>query len=209
MKIKAVIFDLGGVLVRTEFPEVRQQLEKRLGFESGTLDRIVWGGKEWELAQVGRISYEEYWRRVRAALGFSTPQEIADFRREYFSGDRLDGELVSLIEELRPHYKIGLLSNAPDKLEAWLEQDWGIKHLFDAIVYSAKVGLAKPDQRVFHLVLEQLDVAPSEALFIDDFQRNIDAALALGMHAIHFACTTALQSELPRYLACDTEDPPS
>jgi len=206
MTIKAVIFDLGGVLVRTEFPEVRQQLEKRLGFEPGTLDRIVWGGKEWELAQVGRISYEEYWRRVRAALGFSTPQEIADFRREYFSGDRLDDELVDVIKELRPHYRIGLLSNAPDRLEAWLEEEWGIKHLFDAIVYSAKVGLAKPDQSMFHLVLEQLDVAPSEALFIDDFQRNIDAALALGMHAIHFTGTKSLQEELTRYLAWGTED---
>jgi 2-haloacid dehalogenase len=61
---------------------------------------------------------------------------------------------------------------------------------------------------MFHLVLEQLDVAPSEALFIDDFQRNIDAALALGIHAIHFTSTTVLQSELSRYLAYDTEDPP-
>ncbi len=206
MTIKAVIFDLGGVLVRTEFPEVRQQLEKQLEFEPGTLDRIVWGGEEWELAQVGRISYDEYWRRIGAALEFSTPQEIADFRREYFSGDRLDDELVDVIKELRPHYRIGLLSNAPDRLEAWLEEEWGIKHLFDAIVYSAKVGLAKPDQRVFHLVLEQLDVAPSEALFIDDFQRNIDAALTLGMRAIHFTGTKALREELTRYLAWGTED---
>lgn len=123
MTIKAVIFDLGGVLVRTEFPEVRQRLEKKLGFAPGTVDRAVWGGEDWELAQIGRISYEEYWRRVGTALGFSTPQEITDFRREYFSGDRLDQELVSLIKELRPRYRVGLLSNAPDKLETWLEDE--------------------------------------------------------------------------------------
>ena len=206
MVIKAVIFDLGGVLVRTEFPEVRQRLEERLGCAPGTLDRIVWGGETWELAQSGRISYEEYWRRVGDDLGFSTEEEIKDFRREYFSGDRLDQELVSLIEALRPRYKIGLLSNAPDRLDTWLEEEWGIRGLFDSIVYSAKVGLVKPDPSIFHLILEQLDVAPSEALFIDDFPCNIETALALGMQALRFTSTKALKEELRRYVDWDTED---
>jgi epoxide hydrolase-like predicted phosphatase len=206
MAIKAVIFDLGGVLVRTEFPEVRQRLEERLGFGPGTLGRTVWGGKDWELAQIGRISYEEYWKRVGAALGFSTEPEIRDFRREYFSGDRIDEELVSLIKELRPAYKIGLLSNAPDRLGIWLDEEWGIKDLFDSIVYSAKAGLVKPNPSIFHLSLEQLDVAPSEALFIDDYPRNIDAALALGMQAIRFTSTKALKKELRQYVDWSTGD---
>ncbi len=200
MAIKAVIFDLGGVLVRTEFPEVRQRLEERLGFAPGTLGQTVWGGEDWELAQIGRISYEEYWRRVGAALGFSSNEEIKNFRREYFSGDRVDGELVSLIKQLRPRYKIGLLSNAPDRLGIWLDEEWGIKDLFDSIVYSAKVGIVKPDPRMFHLILEQLDVAPSEVLFIDDYPRNIDAALALGMQTIRFTSTKALREQLRNYV---------
>jgi epoxide hydrolase-like predicted phosphatase len=206
MTIKAVIFDLGGVLVRTEFPEVRQRLEERLGFAPGTLGRTVWGGEDWELAQTGRISYEEYWRRVGASLGFSTEQQIRDFRREYFSGDRVDEELVGLIKELRARYRIGLLSNAPDRLGIWLDEEWGIKDLFDSIVYSAKVGLVKPDPTIFHMSLEELNVAPSEALFIDDYPRNIDAALALGMQAIRFTSTRALKEELRQYVDWGTED---
>ncbi len=200
MAIKAVIFDLGGVLVRTEFPEVRQRLEERLGFAPGTLGQTVWGGEDWELAQIGRISYEEYWRRVGAALGFSSNEEIKNFRREYFSGDRVDQGLVGLIRQLRPRYKIGLLSNAPDRLGIWLDEEWGIKDLFDSIVYSAKVGIVKPDPRMFHLILEQLDVAPSEVLFIDDYPRNIDAALALGMQTIRFTSTKALREQLRNYV---------
>ena len=206
MAIKAVIFDLGGVLVRTEFPEVRRQLELQLGFQPGTVDRTIWGSKEWELAQIGALSYEEYWERVGATLGLATPQEIADFRRQYFSGDQVDQELVSLIEELRPRYKIGLLSNAPDRLGTWLENEWGIKHLIDAIVYSAQVGMVKPDQRMFQLILEQLAVEPSEALLIDDYPRNVEAALALGMKAIRFTSTEALQDDLRQYLVRDTGD---
>jgi epoxide hydrolase-like predicted phosphatase len=204
--IKAVIFDLGGVLVRTEFPEVRQRLEKRLGLDSGVLGQIVWGGETWDLAELGHITYEEYWRRVGKALDLRTQEEIRSFRREYFSGDRLDGELVSLIKELRNRHRIGLLSNAPDRLEVWLEENWGIKDLFDAIVYSAKVHVAKPDPSVFHMILKQLAVAPSEALFVDDYPRNIDAALELGMHAIRFTGTKALKQELRRYVTLDTGD---
>jgi epoxide hydrolase-like predicted phosphatase len=206
MAIKAVIFDLGGVLVRTEFPEVRQHLEERLGFPPGTLGQTVWGGENWQLAQIGRISYEEYWRRVGAALGFSTEEDIRDFRREYFSGDRVDEQLVSLIKELRPRYKIGLLSNAPDRLGIWLDEEGGIKDLFDSIVYSAEVGVAKPDHSIFHLSLEQLDVVPSEALFVDDYHRNIDAALALGMQAIRFTSTRTLREEIQQYVDLGRED---
>ncbi len=206
MAIKAVIFDLGGVLVRTEFPEVRQRLEERLGFTPGTLGQMVWGGEDWELAQTGRISYEEYWRRVGAALGFSTEQQIRDFRREYFSGDRVDEELVRLIRELRPCYKIGLLSNAPDRLGIWLDEGWGIRDLFDSIIYSAKAGVTKPDPSIFRLSLAQLGLTPTEALFIDDSSPNIDAALALGMQAIRFTNTKTLKEELRRYVDWGTED---
>jgi epoxide hydrolase-like predicted phosphatase len=206
MAIKAVIFDLGGVLVRTEFPEVRHQLELQLGFQPGTMDRTIWGSKEWELAQIGALTYEEYWNRVGATLGLSTPQEIADFRRQYFSGDRVDQELVGLIEELRPRYKIGLLSNAPDKLDTWLENDWGIVHLFDAIVYSGKVGMVKPDPRIYQLILERLEIQSAEALFVDDYPRNIDAALSLGMAAIRFTSTEALRDDLRQYLVWDAGD---
>jgi epoxide hydrolase-like predicted phosphatase len=206
MAIKAVIFDLGGVLVRTEFPEVRQRLEERLGFAPGTLGRQIWGGETWELAQSGQITYEEYWQRIGSALGLATQEEITSFRREYFSGDRLDEELVGLIEELRGRYKIGLLSNAPDRLETWLAEEWGITDLFDAVVYSAKVHLVKPDPSIFRIILERLDVAPPEAVFIDDYPPNVDAALRLGMQAIRFTSTEALRHDLRSYVDWSAED---
>jgi epoxide hydrolase-like predicted phosphatase len=206
MEIKAVIFDLGGVLVRTEFPQVRHKLARKLGLEPEALDRLIWGREDWDLAQIGAITYDEYWRRAGEALGLSTPDELSDFRREYFSGDRVDQELVGLIRDLRSSYKVGLLSNAPDRLEVWLEEHWDIKHLFHAIVYSAKEGKAKPDPAMFHVILERLDVQPSEALFIDDYPRNVDAALALGIKAIRFTSTDALLGELPRYVSWTAED---
>lgn len=206
MAIRALIFDLGGVIVRTDFPEVRERLENKLGLAPGTLERHIWDGPDWELAELGAITYEEYWRRVGAALGFSTPEETAAFRREYFSGDRVDQGLLALIRDLKARYKIGLLSNAPDTLDDWLDNHTQVKHLFDAVVYSAQVGLAKPDPRVFHLILDKLKVLPSEAIFIDDSLANVEAALALGMTALRFTDTENLKEELRHHVTwCPVE----
>jgi epoxide hydrolase-like predicted phosphatase len=207
MAIKAVIFDLGGVVLRTTSPEVRSRLEDDLHLPTGTLDERIWGGPDWKLAEVGGISYEEYWGRVGASLGLSTPEEIAAFRHEYFSGDHLDQELVDLIRGLRARYKTGLLSNAPDKLGYWLHNRWNIERFFDAVVYSAEVGIAKPDPRIYHLILRRLKVKPSQSVFIDDTPDNVEAAIALGMKAIRFTSTRTLKDELRLYVTWDSGEP--
>lgn len=207
MSIQAVIFDLGGVLLRTSSPEVRARLEEEVGLAPGTLDQHIWGGTDWELAEVGAITYEEYWRRVGSALGLSTPEEISAFRQQYFSGDQIDQELIELLRELRTRYKIGLLSNAPDTLGRWLEENWQVKDVFDAIVYSADVRLVKPDPRIYGLILEQLHVQPSQALFVDDSPENVEAAAALGIMALRFTDTGTLTEDLREYLVWGLEEP--
>jgi len=206
MSIGAVIFDLGGVLLRTTSQEVRSRLEEELGLAPGTLDERIWGTPDWKLAEVGAITYDEYWKRVGASLGLSTPEEISAFREQYFSEDHVDQELVDLIGQLRSRYKIGLLSNAPDRLGDWLEENWQIEHLFDAVVYSADVGLAKPDPRIYHLVLSELEVKPHQSLFIDDTPENVEAAVALGMKALPFTDTETLKDELRRYVVWDSPE---
>ena len=66
--------------------------------------------------------------------------------------------------------------------------------------------MVKPDPRIYQLILERLEVQPAEALFVDDYPRNIDAALALGMAAVRFTSTKVLKSDLRRYLAWEMGD---
>jgi 2-haloacid dehalogenase len=69
--------------------------------------------------------------------------------------------------------------------------------------------MTKPDPRIYHLILEELAVQPAEALFVDDYPRNVEAALALGMKAIRFTGTSALREDLQQHLKWDagTESP--
>jgi putative hydrolase of the HAD superfamily len=94
--------------------------------------------------------------------------------------------LVDYLRSLRPRYKTALLSNAWSDLRGMLTERWEIADTFDELVISAEVGIVKPDPRIYHLALERLQVAPQEAVFVDDFIENIEGGKAVGLHTIHF-----------------------
>jgi epoxide hydrolase-like predicted phosphatase len=81
-------------------------------------------------------------------------------------------------------------------LEEALEHRYGIISLFDDIINSARVGLAKPDPRIFALAAERLGVAPGECVFIDDLARNVQAAADADMHAVHYTSYPQLLDDL-------------
>lgn len=197
--IKAIIFDFGGVLVRTRDYTARRQWEKRLGLPEGGLEAAVFGSEAGALAEVGRISNAERWQRVGEALGLNSPNEVAQLQRDFFSGDALDQELVSLIHQLRGHYKTALLSNAPMELAQALVE-FGLNSCFDEVIISAAVGLAKPDPAIYRLTLARLGIAAEEAVFIDDMQVNVDTATALGMVGVHYRDNATLYRDLSQIL---------
>ncbi len=185
MPIRAVIFDLGGVILRTEDQTPRALLVERLGITREQMYYHVFDSPSAQQATVGKISADSHWEAVRQALGLSS-EEFPAVMQAFWAGDRLDSNLLTAIRSLRPRYKTALLSNAWDNLRQALEQDWQIADAFDEMFISAELGLAKPDARIYHLALERLGVAPSEAVFVDDFLDNVAAAQQLGIHAIHF-----------------------
>jgi len=100
-------------------------------------------------------------------------------------GDVLDRGLLAFIHSLRPTMKTGMISNAWDDLRAYLARE-KITDAFDTIVISAEVGRAKPDPEIYRLALEQAQVEPHEALFVDDVQANIEGCERVGMRGILF-----------------------
>ena len=91
------------------------------------------------------------------------PEELPAVRAQFWSADLVNHELVDYIRTLRPKYKVGLLSNAWNDLRQVMQERFDFDGLFDDLVISAEVGLAKPDPRIFHLAVERLGVQPAEA----------------------------------------------
>ncbi len=183
--IKAVIFDVGGVLVRTESQQKRRDWEARLGLAPGESEAIVFAGEMGTKAQSGAIGDEAHWAWIGQRLGLDEAALTA-FRHDFWAGDVLDTDLVAYIRQLRPRYQTAIISNATEGLRAALTNRFQIADAFDLIVGSAEEKVMKPDPEIYRRTLNRLGRKPEETVFIDDFAHNIAAADKLGMKTVHF-----------------------
>jgi putative hydrolase of the HAD superfamily len=184
MSIRAVFFDLGGVILRTEYQAPREHLAERLNMEYDDLVRLVFESETSRTASIGQISADEHWKSVARKLK-RKPFEVNAIRDEFFAGDVLDHELIAFIRSLRPRRKTGIISNAwPDLRDYIVEKKFD--DAFDQMVISAEVGVMKPKAEIFQIALDLLGVSPNEAVFLDDISENVEGARAVGMSAIHF-----------------------
>ncbi len=199
MSIRAIIWDMGGVIVRTEDPTSRVELAQRLGLTRQALEDVVFAGEYSDRATVGQIKIDELWLNICGQLKLP-PEQVREIQRAFWGGDQLDTELVDYIRALRPKYRTALLSNAWSDLREILTERWRIIDAFDEIIISAEVGLMKPDPHIFQLAAERLGVSPTEAVFIDDFAVNVRAAAECGLHAIRFRDPAQARAELEALL---------
>ena len=184
MSIRAVFFDLGGVIVRTEYQAPRQQLAERLGMEYDDLDRLVFNSDTGLQASLGTITSQQHWEAVMKRLK-RPAEELRSIRDEFFAGDIVDRTILEFLRSLRGTHQTGLISNAWSDLRDYITREKMID-AFDHIIISAEVGVAKPDPKIFQIALQQAGVSPNEAVFVDDFYVNIEGCEKVGMKGIHF-----------------------
>ena len=194
MTVRAFFFDLGGVVVRTEYQAPREHLAERLNTTYEDLSRIVFESESSRQASIGLITTEAHWEAVAHRLG-RPASEIKGLRDEFFGGDVLDSSLLEFIRALRPRFKTGVISNAwPDLRDYLIARK--ADDAFDTLVISAEVGVMKPDPRIYQIALDELGVAANQAVFLDDTPANIEAAASLGMRGILFRDPVKVLKEL-------------
>ena len=198
MSIKAVFFDLGGVILRTEYQVPRQHLAEQFGMDYEDIDKIVFGTPSAARASLGEITEEQHWHQVMKML----KRPVSDYKRieaEFFAGDVIDLNLVNFLRSIKPKYKTGLISNAWSGLRAYIVRE-KFDDAFHHMTISAEVGAAKPSARIYQFALEQLQVKAKEAVFVDDVLDNIEACEKLGMKGIHFKSPESALKQLKALL---------
>lgn len=194
----ALIFDFGGVLMKTASQAPRWAWDDRLNLPRGSVERAVHGSEAWRQAQRGQIPPSVYWQQIAAQLGLSEA-EVRQLEHDYFSEDHLDQAMVDFIRQRRAAgQRIGLLSNDSIALNEKLAR-LGIESLFDPIIISAQIGVMKPAPEAYHHILHRMEITPQQAVFIDDLPANIEAARAIGMTGILYTPDLALDSALSAY----------
>lgn len=196
--IRAIIIDVGGVLIRTLSRASRLAWERRLGLTEWESDEIVFNSDVGTEAQLGKIGDEELWAQVGGRLDLSGA-DLEQFRRDFWAGDRVDESLYDFVRSLRPRYQTAVISNATDSLRQRMKQEYGIAEGFDLIVVSAEERVMKPDPVIYQRALDRLGRSPEETIFIDDSRENVAAARDLGMVGIHFKAELDIARELANY----------
>ena len=143
-------------------------------------------------ADQGKISENELFN-ILGKLIQKTPEEV---KSEFKSYIKIDDKVVSLIKHLKPTYKLGLCTNSPSQLIRTILKSHDLTDLFDGIVVSSEIGITKPDQKIYELILKKLAVKAPDSVFIDDNSLHLGTAQALGMKTILFSDFEKTKSEL-------------
>jgi len=197
--IRAVMFDLGGVLLRTEDPQHRIDLAKKYGISREELEKLVFGSPVSLQAELGQKDPESVWRHAQHVLRIAE-SDLEMFKDAFWAGDRLDEDLLSLVKSLRGRYRTVLLSNAWMDMRRNVARRFGALDAFEMQIFSAEVGLRKPDPRIFQHVLNLLGADPEEIVFVDDFDENIQAARRFGLRTIQFVSSQQVCRDLTTLL---------
>ncbi len=149
-----------------------------------------------EQAALGKLTKAQFDVQAGALLH----EAPATMERRFFQGKERNEALVAYAQNLRPRYKIGLLSNLGSDMMDGFFAPVERRNLFDEVIISGDVRLAKPDPAIFKLMCARMDVKPTEAVMIDDIEDNCAAARSLGMAAIRYGSFTQMKAELEALL---------
>jgi FMN phosphatase YigB (HAD superfamily) len=171
MAVRAVVFDIGGVLDVPTDITLDGRWERRLGLRPGKfLDRLRRSGLGRD-ANLGRISETDFAQALGRLYGLD------------------ESATEELLAELWDWYSGELNTEMADYFQREEERRYGFSAMADVLVYSYEVGIEKPDRRIYEITCERLGVRPSEVVFLDDLEVNVVAARQVGMRAVRFQST--------------------
>jgi putative hydrolase of the HAD superfamily len=197
--IRAVVFDIGGVLEETPRTGWELRWAERLGLTPVAFEERL--DPIWAPGSIGATSLQEVHRRIGEEFGLAGSDVVTlmeDVWHEYVG--TLNHELAAYFAGLRPRFRTGILSNSFVGAREREQALYGFEEMCDTIVYSHEVGCSKPDPRIYHEVCDRLDVALHEAVLLDDVAANIDGARAVGMHGVMFTETARAIADLEAQL---------
>ncbi len=190
MKIKAVVFDFGNVIINIDFKLIYRTFAKFTSKSEAYIEKQITENQLFRRYESGQFTDNEFREIIRQTLGF--PLSDAEIDKSW-NAVLLDipAERIDLIKKIRQKYPIYLLSNTNNiHIKAsndYLKKEHGISHLnqlFDHLFLSYEMNMWKPDDEIYHSVLNKLKLQAHEVLFLDDNLKNIESANAIGIQTI-------------------------
>ncbi|KXF80772.1 HAD family hydrolase [Enterovibrio coralii] len=193
--IKNIVFDIGNVMVRWSPAEIA-----RLTFGEGADGQAkaekIFRSDIWLALNRGELTEAEAKEQIMALSGISAALVDALFYYIKETQILLFGSLKLLNDAKAKGYKVFALTDNVHEIVAQLKARYDFWPLFDGAIVSAEEGCLKPDAGIFQRLVAKYDVEPEESVFLDDVQRNIDGARAVGFHGILFVSAEQARQDL-------------
>jgi FMN phosphatase YigB (HAD superfamily) len=194
-KVRAVIFDIGRVLIRIDVGRAMKGMASGLSLSAEELWSAIEKDPRWKDWQEGRISARDWHLHMQRRFGGSaTFEEFTEKWNLVLDPEPIHGK--ELFEKLSKRYRLALLSNTDPIHVAYMESRYDFFSYFPARVYSCAVGASKPSPIIFQEALRACRIRAEEAVYVDDIEGYVDAARRLGMLGVHFRSAEQLRSEL-------------
>jgi glucose-1-phosphatase len=200
LPIEVILFDLGNVILPFNHRQIPVKLLPYsqggdLKDSQGIFSYLFDSQKGTvSLYESGKISSEEFFRSLKESFCLSLSfEEFIPIWNDIFVEDE---EVSKLIRSLKGSKRLGLLSNTNPLHFDYILPKFPILMTFEKWILSHEVGFKKPALEIFQKAIEWASIEPQRILFIDDLQKNVDAAVSLGMQTIHFISADQLKEEL-------------
>jgi HAD superfamily hydrolase (TIGR01509 family) len=196
--IRALIFDLGGVLIEVRMEDVPQQWAEATGADAADVERVYRSDTEYRRLERGEITFQQYHRHIVDRIGRPMSYEqFADGWCDVF-GPVLPG-VEAMLESLDGSLRLVCLSNTNVvHTEVWRAKYRDLIGRFEHVFVSHDMGARKPEPACYRQVLDYLALPPRHVAFIDDKPENVDAAAALGMRGIVATDAGQIAADLAR-----------
>ncbi|MEO0690207.1 MAG: HAD family phosphatase [Pseudomonadota bacterium] len=202
MAIRNIVFDVGNVLVPWDPAGIEAWALGAVRVEADGFVPPLRGNPIWLAVNRGEHSLEEAKQRYVAEQGFA-PSEIDALWEALYASFPLMVETRALMDELKEAgYRLFAITDNVHEIVAQLKRDYDFFDLFEVAAVSAELGFLKPDPRIYQWLLETGGIEASESVFLDDVQRNVDGAKAVGMEAFVFTTAAKAREDLRALGVC-------
>lgn len=204
--IQTLIFDFGGVLVKSPNLTWLRCFEGVLGFENDPeLKAIFTNPNESQLVRemcLGNLTEDQLIDLVAEKMALR-PRTLNRIRKGVFSKRHLNRPLLKFMTGLQSEYQLAILSNAGNQAREIIENHYHLDAYVEEIIISAEEGVIKPDHRIYQIAMDRLKATPETSLFIDDFMVNVFSARDFGMSAVQFINNYQVITAIRDYLETD------
>lgn len=182
--VKAILFDLGKVIVDFDFEPAFRRLSKKCPFAPGDIRGYFLNSGLEVLYDGGKISSLDFHKEVKRSLKHEL--DFKGFKKIWNGVFKANTRVVNLIRRLSRHYRVVLISNTNPMHYDYLRARYNIFDYFDQIILSYQEKIRKPDERIYRKAAKACRAKPSEIFYIDDRQDLTQAAKALGFKTFTF-----------------------